>query len=299
MACIVCKSPNATITDFHSQGLKKVKCPLCIVYLISRDAVDDSIIDNISEEDRKLFSGHLRNNTRPTDPIKLLSADIRKIPETVMQYKRLTALDKVHSVIRFLAENSPYIGAQVSFDLAPDYNRFYCKNEMELGQIRNYLDQTGIIKVSSGQSDPILTIHGWEKYESLKEINQYSKRAFVAMSFDEDLNDLFDQAIAPACDACGFKAHRTDMEEHNEDICDKIIAGIKSSRFVIADFTRQKHNVYYEAGYAKGMGLEVIWCCKEEDKDSLKFDIRQYNHILWSDYEDLKKRLIDRIHASL
>lgn len=49
--------------------------------------------------------------------------------------------------------------------------------------------------------------------------------------------------------------------------------------------------------FAKGMGLEVIWCCKEDEKDNLKFDIRQYNHILWNDYEDLKSRLINRIQA--
>lgn len=59
---------------------------------------------------------------------------------------------------------------------------------------------------------------------------------FVAMSFDKDLDIVF-KSIEESCDMCGFKAHRVDLEEHNEKICDKIIAGIKSSRFVIADFT--------------------------------------------------------------
>ena len=118
------------------------------------------------------------------------------------------------------------------------------------------------------------------------------------MSFDKDLDIVF-KSIKESCDMCGFKAYRVDLEEHNEKICDKIIADIKSSRFVIADFTGQRHNVYYEAGFAKGMGIEVIWCCKEDEKDNLKFDIRQYNHILWNDYEDLKGRLINRIQARL
>lgn len=298
MECIVCKSLSANVIGIGGPQLKKIECPLCGWFLISREAFDDQIIDRISTEDRILFSAYLRNHTSQKNPMKLLSGDIKRIPETIAQYKRLTPIDKVHLVIRFLAESSPYIGAQVAL-LGVDYTRFYCKNETELDQIRNHLVQTGIIKVSSDQSNPILTIDGWQKYESLKEINQLSKRVFVAMSFNQDLNPVFEQAIKPACEECGFVAHRVDLDEHNEKICDKIIAGIKSSRFVIADFTGQRHNVYYEAGFAKGMGLEVIWCCKEDEKDNLKFDIRQYNHILWNDYEDLKSRLINRIQARL
>ena len=299
MGCMVCKNPNANIHAFGRLEFKNVECSRCGWYRIDHLAVDDRIINGIPDDDRALFSGHLKNHTSQSNPITLLSDDILRIPEMVAQYKKLTAMDKVHSVIRFLAESSPYIGYQVPLDLSMDYTRFYCKNETELGQIRNYLDQTKIIRVSSGQSNPILTIDGWQKYESLKEMNQSSKRVFVAMSFDRVSDTVF-KSIEEACEASGeFKAYRVDLEEHTEKICDKIIAEIKSSRFVIADFTGQRHNVYYEAGFAKGMGLEVIWCCKEDEKDSLKFDIRQYNHILWKDCDDLKERLINRIQARL
>ena len=298
MECTVCKNPNANIHDFGRSVLKHVECPRCGWYRIHHLAVEDRIIDQISTEDRMLFSGFLRNHTSQANPMELLSANIISIPETIAQYKKLTAIDKVHNVIRFLAERSS-IGSPVRLDLEMDYTRFYCKGVTELRHIRDYLDKTGIIKISSQQSDPILTIDGWQKYESLREINQHSKRVFVAMSFNGDLDAVF-KSIEEACEASGeFKAYRVDMEEHNEKICDKIIAEIKSSRFVIADFTGQRHNVYYEAGFAKGMGLEVIWCCKEDEKDNLKFDIRQYNHILWKNCEDLKERLINRIQARL
>lgn len=61
------------------------------------------------------------------------------------------------------------------------------------------------------------------KNESLKEINQLSKRVFVAMSFDQDLNPVFGRAIKPACEECGFVAHRVDLDEHNEKICDRLL----------------------------------------------------------------------------
>ena len=298
MECIVCKSSNANVIDIPGGGLKKIECPLCGWYRISEEAVEDSIINQISNEDKILFSAYLRNHTSQRNPMKLLSDDIVRIPETVAQYKQLTAMDKVHSVIRFLAKGSSSIGAPVELDLETDYPLFYCKSIKELRCIRDHLVETEIITISAPKFPPVLTIAGWQKYESLKEINQHSKRVFVAMSFDKDLDAVF-KLIEEACDACGFKAYRVDLEEHNEKICDKIIAGIKSSRFVIADFTGQRHNVYYEAGFAKGMGLEVIWCCKENEKDNLKFDIRQYNHIFWNDYEDFKDRLINRIQAVL
>jgi nucleoside 2-deoxyribosyltransferase len=144
-----------------------------------------------------------------------------------------------------------------------------------------------------------LTVAGWQAYEQLKEINVESKKVFVAMSFAPELKYIFDEGIFPACDECGFKAFRADSEEHTQKICDKIIADIKESRFIVSDFTGQKHGVYFEAGFARGVGLEVIWTCKddEEEKKNLHFDTRQYNHIFWKDAEDLKKQLIYKIKA--
>jgi hypothetical protein len=49
--------------------------------------------------------------------------------------------------------------------------------------------------------------------------------------------------------------------------------------------------VYFEAGYALGLNLPVIWCVQKEGLDNVQFDTRQYNHILWESEEDLKERL--------
>jgi hypothetical protein len=40
--------------------------------------------------------------------------------------------------------------------------------------------------------------------------------------------------------------------------------------------------VYFEAGLAQGLGIPVIWTCREGDMDHLHFDIRQYNCIAWT-----------------
>ena len=59
--------------------------------------------------------------------------------------------------------------------------------------------------------------------------------------------------------------------------------------------------VYYEAGFAKGLGREVVWTVKKEliDKNLVHFDTRQFNHIAWETTEDLRKKLSQRIVATL
>ena len=40
-----------------------------------------------------------------------------------------------------------------------------------------------------------------------------------------------------------------------------------------------KRCVYFEVGFTKGLGIPVIWTCREDDFDDLLFDTKQYNHI--------------------
>ena len=53
--------------------------------------------------------------------------------------------------------------------------------------------------------------------------------------------------------------------------------------------------VYYEAGFAHGMNIPVIFSCREDIIEDIHFDTRQYNHIVWKMPEDLKIGLTNRI----
>lgn len=160
-------------------------------------------------------------------------------------------------------------------------------------------------------SNDLISAHGFQKIEELERSNISSKQAFVAMWFDSSVNNIYEQAIAPAIRDSGFDPIRIDRKEHNNKIDDEIIAELRRSRFVIADFTSAIHEregrpeaiarggVYYEAGFAHGMGIPVIWTCRSDMIGLVHFDTRQYNHIDWKDAADLKKRLYDRIRATI
>ena len=97
----------------------------------------------------------------------------------------------------------------------------------------------------------------------------------------------------------------------NDDITDAIIAEIKECRFVVADLSGYRGGVYYEAGYAKGLGKPVIFTCRrdwfdgETDgqgtriKERVHFDINHMNIIVWETPEELKKKLINRIRSTI
>ena len=53
----------------------------------------------------------------------------------------------------------------------------------------------------------------------------------------------------------------------------------------------------YEARFAHGLGRPVIYTCREDCKDYLRFDTRQINHILWTDAADLAQELQERLEG--
>jgi len=121
------------------------------------------------------------------------------------------------------------------------------------------------------------------------------------MWFDGELKSAYDKGIKLAIEGAGYKPLRIDEQHFTGKIDDRIISEIRRSLFVVADFSKGKDGarggVYYEAGFAKGLGLKVIFTCRKTDLNDVHFDTRQYNHIVWENSDDLRKQLEERITA--
>jgi hypothetical protein len=48
----------------------------------------------------------------------------------------------------------------------------------------------------------------------------------------------------------------------------------------MADFTGQRGGIYFEAGFAQGLGKQVIWLCREDEVWKVHFETSQCNHII-------------------
>lgn len=175
-------------------------------------------------------------------------------------------------------------------------------DESELKYLIDFCIEDGLLK--SGGNDGrkySLTPKGYAHLDALRGANPNSEQAFVAMWFDPSMQEAYDQGIDPAIRDAGYRPLRIDQKEHINRIDDEIIAEIRRSRFIVADFTseadRPRGGVYFEAGFAFGLGIPVIWTCRQDLIGSVHFDTRQFNHIVWSGSEDLRKALTNRIGA--
>ena len=178
-----------------------------------------------------------------------------------------------------------------------------CINMDDLSVLMEHLEETRLIKISS--DDKVkgcnLTVAGYARLAELVKTNVVSSRAFVAMWFDPSMHDVWEGGFKIAIREAGYKPIRIDQREHVNKICDEIVAEIRRARFVVADFTHGgsgvRGGVYYEAGFAHGLDIPVIFTCRADMLNEIHFDTRQFNHITWEDPEELKKKLADRIAA--
>lgn len=167
----------------------------------------------------------------------------------------------------------------------------------EFEWIAQSLVEEGLIEKNGTMSS--LTPKGLAHIENLGR-NRESKQAFVAMWFDDSMQSAYENAIRPAIEDCGYEAYKADNDRsHSDDVNFKILAEIKKSKFLIADFTHDdkgaRGGVYFEAGYARGIGIPVLWAIKKDDVSKMHFDTNHFPHIIWETEEYLKEELMARI----
>jgi hypothetical protein len=142
-----------------------------------------------------------------------------------------------------------------------------------------------------------LSISGLLSVEAMSNQNNQSAQGFVAMDFADCMLDAWTNGFDLGIRKAGFRPMRIDNKDYIGGITDEIMSEIRQSRFVVADYTGQKSGVYFEAGFALGLGLNVIPTCRADQIDSLHFDIRHLNTLPWTAPADLAANLSNRIQA--
>ncbi len=229
--------------------------------------------------------------------------------------------DRADGILRYLATRSEILGTRIAYrilvklsdeiqldDLYKSYFEILshsgCVGYDDFLFLLNYLQKCGLIECS-GTTNPIqkcaLTVDGYARLAELEKTYTASPRAFVAMWFDPSMDEAWKHGFDPAIRNAGYQPVRIDQQQHLNKIDDEIIAEIRRARFVVADFTQgdkgARGGVYYEAGFAHGLAIPVIFTCQKDSLDNIHFDTRQYNHIVWTEPEELRSSLTSRIAA--
>lgn len=125
--------------------------------------------------------------------------------------------------------------------------------------------------------------------------------AFVAMSFrDEEEPALVDyyRAMSRAVKATKLPINlkRVDLVEGDYEISRKVMDEIEDADIVIADFTLNPQNVYFELGYARGKNRRVIQTARKGT--ILEFDIRNWHTLFYRNATELEEKLIPELKAA-
>ena len=179
--------------------------------------------------------------------------------------------------------------------------------------ILNYLSEIKYIQYQGRPNSTKIELmpDGWKAIEHLQISDKYNKSVFIAMSFNEVLKPIRN-AIKMGTLAAGFSPVIMDETIHNKLIVPEMLRMIREARFLIMDISEPNYGAYYEAGYALGLGKEVIITCSEktykkeytteEEKKYEKymkphFDIAQKQILVWESFEDLSCKLEQWIRA--
>ena len=232
-----------------------------------------------------------------------LPAVTLRLIEKAKRRQPLPVYERAHRLLQYMARTMETVGTRVHMGSGSDEEYAWSEstNDDEISYLLSYLRQYGLIQATDSGGGALygtVTVEGYRQIEE-QETNRDSSQAFVAMWFHDTMDRAFEQGIRPGIEDAGYTALRVDRIQHINKIDDEIVAQIRRSRFLVADFTEgadgNRGGVYYEAGFAYGLGLPVIYICRLDMVDKLSFDTRQYNHILWDTPEELREGLRDRI----
>ncbi len=293
-ACPLCGGPAKYGQPLTTTDTTSYDCVRC-----HRFRVSDRVIKHVlplKPEYKPLLSAFCRRLPEGTEAPIITTETIEQIIRDVPQY---TPPEKLDNLLELMGRMTPALGLPTKFEPKTDYPLLIARDPAEVHFLLIELDDRKYIfgPRHGPQSGLIVLSHGWERLEEIKRSGRLSNRAFVAMSFDKSLDGLYSEAIEPAIRIAGWDPLRLDRVEFVNRIDDEIIGQIRRSRFMVADFTGQRHGVYFEAGMMIGLGRTVIWMCDKKELGQVHFDVRQFNFIEYESLPAAQDRLYKRILA--
>lgn len=332
---------SAEEKEFFQESLFKIESPACGTYWITETA--RSIIQNRISKDPGIIDQGLVNCGRRSLEVKResrrnyslwasrkFSAPTPPKDNLIVCYlEDFFAAPVDHSIKPFILLEEIGRGlsntrAFMDFVITPE-SRVWARivDRQELAIIVNFLWSNGFLETDvplnefPGLESNIhnwnfrVTVSGWDILRK-GNISFHSNQVFIATAFDwpnEDAERIQTiSSIQKACSSLGYEAN-TVSQDHTDNITDRILAEIRRSRFVVAELTYHNRGVYFEAGYAKGLGIPVYFVVKEgftsqnplDDRNGkrIHFDIAQVMYRKWKSPEDLEAQLKDWIEATL
>jgi hypothetical protein len=243
------------------------------------------------------LSGWVRDqNAAGAIPVQLTRTTWRRVTE-----RRPPGLrERTNRALGVIAKEQPDIRKQINLPQKAEHLQLqgatYSQTADEAMQLIYILIDDGYLGWITPGVSGTLTPKGLLAAEALGASGS-GAQSFVAMSFDPSMQEVWINGFDPGIRAAGYAPVRIDNKDYVGGITDEMIAEIRRSCFVVADYTGHRNNVYFEAGFALGLGLTVIQTCRANEATNLHFDIRHLNTLEWKSTDELAEGLNRRIRA--
>jgi hypothetical protein len=293
--CVVCEGPITTV--FFQSGAREFDCKVCGKYLATAELASDGLDRQaVPPEKRHLLQAWIKR--RPMEGLKPPRLTDKTCADAIGDVPEYSPAEKMDQLLLAYAWLCKLPGGSCARDPKLDFPYAFAQNDNECSEYHLWLGASPDPYIRGLAPGIALTRRGWDRVNEIKKTMPASGRtAFVAMWFDDAMDDAWFKGLRPGIVSAGFEAQRLKEEVHPDRIDARIVAAIRSCRFLVADVTGARPAVYYEAGLAEGLNKMVIWTCRRDNADEMCFDTRQFRHILWENPEDLSSRLTDTIHA--
>ena len=299
--CPLCNGPAFLQPSQKILGVNVI-CDRCGYFRIENGALHGF------EQDRHLIAGMTRRSSGEWPSVESRLTITSDNISDVLAGARLAGglLDHLDYTLEYVRGHQTRSDEFIEYRelVGTDYPLVFARDGNEFLYFFQTLENQGYLEQPPGRdlarrTSFRLTPVGWQRVRELAKTRQDPSRAFVAMSFDPKLRTAWTNGIRPALKALGYDPVRIDLTHRDDKIDDRIIAEIRRSGLVVADFTGHRGSVYFEAGLALGLGIPVIWTCKRQDQPKLQFNTRQYQHLLWDTPKDLRQQLVNHIAARI
>jgi hypothetical protein len=284
MNCVLCgRNSGVKASDLTPRGTFLCFCTTCGKY----EADDGDLALHVFDDHRiKPFLYRLSALAKANREPFVITRKVREDLLTGMPRDK-TVQEKIELALRSLAARSSEIGDTVVSSADRDYPIAWCKSLDEWRSILQHLLEIGLIDVdgfNNMESNVEVTVKGWQWLSERPKAT--GSKAFIAMAFDPALDDV-KAAIHKAIEKAGYDPLRVDDDHYSGGVMDRIVTHIRDSKFIVADFTKNRGGVYYEAGVAFGLGIDVVnvcdeQCLKDGSADRLHFDVRHLVFISWN-----------------
>jgi hypothetical protein len=295
LKCPVCPG-NA---DMSRDGVKQAwSCPRCGNF-IANEAIGWQKVETQDHQVR--LSGWIREQNR-FGIVPLISPDIsRRVAVMALPPMRDRANRALVEITRSMRFGAARPIGQVTGDQSVQGASYSIDADSLLILVHVLLDDNLLRRLESSTTHQLaavsLNTKGLMFVEGLQSAAPASAQAFVAMSFSDELRDAWLNGFDPTIRAAGYRPMRIDAEDYAGGVMDRIISEIRLSRILIADCTQQRNGVYFEAGFAVGLGLTIIPTCQTDDMKNRHFDIQHLNTLEWETPPDLVSSVSKRIIA--